>query len=128
MLGQTTFEDAVKMYPPPPFEDYDGALRPVEEPLSESMQSIEYVYNPWQTMYSLFFDADRRLVMVSELYELGSLTEEELLKRYPGMVETDSGSGFIEYQAELQECAVVIATVETAGRTVEQLSYAYTCE
>lgn len=128
VLGQTTFDEAVKMYPPPPFEDYDGALRPVEEPLSESMQSIKYVYNPWQTMYALFFDEKKRLVMVSELYELGALTEEELLRRFPDMVATDSGSGSVEYQAELQECAVVIATVETDGRTVEQLSYAYSCE
>lgn len=128
VLGKTTFDEAVKMYPPPPVKDFDGALRPVEEPLSESMRSIKYVYNPWQTMYALFFDEKKRLVMVSELYELGTLTERELLRRFPDMVATDSDSGSIEYQAELLECAVVIATVETAGRTVEQLSYAYSCE
>ena len=128
VLGQTTFEEVLKIFPQPPFEDYDGALRLLENPQSESMQSIEYVYNPWQTMYALFFDADMRLVMVSELYELGRLTEKELLRRYPNMVKTDSEQGSIEYQAEIFDCAAVIATVETAGHTVEQLSYAYTCE
>lgn len=127
VLGRTTYQEVLKMFPAPPVEDYDGALRPAERAF-EGLPSIKYVYNPWQTMNAIFFDAQKRAVMVSELYELGALTEKELLRKYPGMVESDSGQGSIEYQAELKECISVIARVETAGRTVEQLSYAYTCE
>ncbi|CAG1064464.1 hypothetical protein BAC1_00020 [uncultured bacterium] len=127
VLGKTTYEEVLKIFPAPPVEDYDGALRPAERAF-EGLPSIKYVYNPWQTMNAIFFDAEKRAVMVSELYELGALTEKELLRKYPGMVESDSGQGSIEYQAELEECMSVIARVETAGRTVEQLSYAYTCE
>jgi hypothetical protein len=128
VLGRTTFEEVQKMYPAPPFADYDGALRPAEQSAFEGSPSIKYVYNPWQTMYAIFFDEQKRVVMISELYELGALTEKELLKKYPGMLETDSGQGSIEYQSEIEECTAVIASVETAGRTVEQISYAYTCE
>lgn len=128
VLGRTTFEEVQKMYPAPPFADYDGALRPAGQSASEGSPSIKYVYNPWQTMYAIFFDEHKRVVMISELYELGALTEKELLKKYPGMLETDSGQGSIKYQSEIEECTTVMASVETAGRTVEQLSYAYTCE
>lgn len=126
-LGQTTFDEVLRMYPAPPFHDYDGNLRPVASPSLEGYPAVKYVYNPWQTMYALFFDGQKRLVMVSELYELGSLTEKELLKRYPFLAEAN-GSESIEYQAEVQECVSLIAHVETKGRTVEQLTYAYTCE
>lgn len=128
VLGRTTFEEVLKMYPAPPVADYDGALRPAGQSASGGLPSIKFVYNPWQTMYAIFFDARKKVVMVSELYELGALTEKDLLKKYPGMIESDSKQGSIEYQAEIGECTAVIATVETTGRTVEQLSYAYTCE
>lgn len=128
ILGRTTFEEVQKMYPAPPFEDYDGALRPAGPRVSGGAPSMKYVYNPWQTMYAIFFDEQNRVVMISELYELGALAEKDLLKKYPGMVESDSGQGSVEYQAEIEECAAIIASVETKGRTVEQLSYAYTCE
>lgn len=128
ILGRTTFEEVRKMYPAPPFADYDGALRPAGQSASGGSPLIKYVYNPWQTMYAIFFDERKRVVMISELYELGALTEKDLLKKYPGMVETDSKQGAIEYQTEIEECTTVIASVEVAGRTVEQLSYAYTCE
>ena len=128
VLGRTTFEEVLKMYPAPPYADYDGALRPAGQSGAGGLQSIKYVYNPWQTMYAIFFDGKKRVVMVSELYELGALSEKALLRKYPGMVESDSEQGSIEYQTELQECTALIATVETTGRTVEQLSYAYTCE
>lgn len=128
ILGRTTFEEVQKMYPAPPFEDYDGALRPAGQSAPAWSPLIKYVYNPWQTMYAVFFDEQKRVVMISELYELGALTEKDLLKKYPGMVESDSGQGSVEYQTEIEECAALIASVETKGRTVEQLSYAYTCE
>lgn len=127
-LGATTFEEAAAMYPAPPFAEYDGGLRPVAGTSLEGHPAIMYVYNPWQTMYALFFDGQLRLVMISELHELGTITEKELLKKHPGLVETDSSGSSIEYQAEVQECVSLIATVETKGRSVEQLSYAYTCE
>jgi hypothetical protein len=128
ILGRTTYEEVLNMYPAPPLEDYDGALRAAEQVAPAGGPSIKYVYNPWQTMYSIFFDEDKRVVMVSELFELGVLTEKELLRKYPGMVESDSEQGSIEYQAEIEECMTIIANVETASRSVEQLSYAYTCE
>jgi len=128
MLGRTTFEEVQKMYPAPPFADYDGALRPAGKSVSGGSPAIKHVYNPWQTMYAIFFDEQKRVVMISELYELGALTEKALLKKYPGMVESDSGQDSVEYQAEIEECTTIIASVELTGRTVEQLSYAYTCE
>lgn len=128
ILGKTTFEEVQKMYPAPPFADYDGALRPAGQSASAGSPSIKYVYNPWQTMYAIFFDEQKRVVMISELYELGAFTEKDLLKKYPGMVESDSGQDSVEYQAEIEECTTVIASVEAPGRTVEQLSYSYTCE
>jgi len=128
VLGKTTYEEVLRMFPAPPAADYDGALRPAGGGAPGGLKSIKYVYNPYQTMYAVFFDENRRVVMVSELYELGALTEKELMRRYPGMSESDSSHGSIEYQAELDECTSVIATVEDKGRTVEQLSFAYTCE
>lgn len=128
VLGRTTYEEVLKIYPAPPFNDYDGHLRPVDETYQESYPSIKFVYNPWQTMYALFFDEDRRLVMVSELYELGALTEKELFRRYPGLTETGRSGRSIEYQAGLHECVSLVAAVEKKGRTVEQLSWVRTCE
>lgn len=128
VLGRTTFHDVLRMFPAPPFSDYDGELRPAGGPFPEGYPEIKYVYNPWQTMYALFFDEDKKLVMVSELYELGSLTEKELFKKYPGLTETSSTINSIEYRGELQECASLIANVEPSGHTVEQLAFAHTCE
>lgn len=128
VLGSTTFDEVLKMFPDPPFTDYDGALRPVDGLLPEGYPAAKFVYNPWQTMYALFFDEHKKLVMVSELHELGRLTEKELLKRFPGLVEANSAEDSVDYHAEIHECVSVIATVETKGRTVEQLSYAYACE
>lgn len=128
VLGKTTYEEVAKMFPPPPASDYDGALRPVGEGAPGGLKSAKYVYNPYQTMYAVFFDEKMIVVMVSELYELGALTESELLKKYPGISGSDSSSGSIEYQAELDECTSVIASVEAGGHNVEQLSFAYTCE
>lgn len=128
VLGRTTFHDTLRMFPAPPFSDYDGGLRPADGPLPEGYPEIKYVYNPWQTMYALFFDEDKKLVMVSELYELGSLSEKELLKRYPGLMETSSTVNSIEYRGELQECTSLIANVEPSGRSVEQLVFSHTCE
>lgn len=128
VLGRTTFHDVLRMFPAPPFSDYDGELRPAGGHFPEGYPEIKYVYNPWQTMYALFFDEDKKLIMVSELFELGSLTEKELLKRYPGLTETSGTINSIEYRGELQECASLIANVELSGRTVEQLAIAHTCE
>ncbi len=128
VLGKTTYEEVLKMFPAPPSADYDGDLRPVGEGAPGGLKSARYVYNPYQTMYAVFFDENKKAVMVSELYELGALTEGELLRKYPGMSESDSSSGSIEYQAELDGCTTVIASVEARGHNVEQLSFAYTCE
>lgn len=128
VLGRTTFDEAVRMYPAPPMSDYDGNLRQAAGPSHEGYPAVKYVYNPWQTMYALFFDGEKKLVMVSELHELGSIDEKELFSRHPGLIETDMSDSSIVYEAELQECVSIIAVVETRGHTVEQLSYAYTCE
>lgn len=127
VLGRTTFDEAVRMYPAPPSE-YDGNLRPVAGPTPEGYPAVKYVYNPWQTMYALFFDGQERLVLVSELHELGRISEKELMKKHPGLIETNTSEDSIIYEAQVQECVSLIAVVETKGRTVEQLSYAYTCE
>jgi len=130
ILGRTTVEEAVRMHPQPPLGPYDGDVRPVEAfpALSaDGLPELKTVYNPWQTMYSLFFDSEKKLVMVSELHELGSLSEKKLLADNPGLTETYRDNGLVEYRLDIQPCVTLIALV-TGDGWVEELSVAYSCD
>lgn len=130
VLGKTTIEEALKMHPEAPFKPYDGDVRPAEEDPSAlgGLPELKYVYNPWQTMYSLYFNDEERLVAVSELKELGKLSEKDLLKEYPGLSEAYRDNRTIEYRSSLGPCVVLTARVGSATRWVEEVSFAYTCE
>lgn len=130
VLGMTTLDEAMRMHPEAPFKPYDGDVRQAEEDPSApgGLPELKFVYNPWQTMYSLYFNEGKRLVMVSELKELGKLSEKDLLKEYPGIAETYRDRHTVEYRAQLGPCVSFIARVGAAKGWVEEVSYAYTCE
>lgn len=130
VLGKTTLDEALRMHPEAPFKPYDGDVRPAEEDPSApgGLPELKFVYNPWQTMYSLYFNEGKRLVMVSELKELGKLSEKDLLNEYPGILETYRDRHTVEYRSQLGPCVSFIARVGAAKGWVEEVSYAYTCE
>lgn len=130
VLGRTTLDEAVKMHPEAPFEPYDGDVRPAEEDPAapDGLPELKLVYNPWQTMYSLYFNDEKKLVMISELKELGKLSEKDLLKEYPGISETYRDKRTIEYRSSLVPCVTLTARVGADKRWVEEVSFAYTCE
>lgn len=130
VLGRTTYDEALKIFPQPT-KPYDGRFRPAEEypvlKLGGSIPVPRYVFNPWHTMYALFFDSEKRLVIISELLPMGIMKKADLLKKYPQLEETAADSSTYELQADIRPCVTLIAVVDAKGDSVEQISYAYAC-
>lgn len=130
VLGRTTYDEALKIFPEPT-KPYDGRFRPaVEYPVLKLGGSIpvpRYIFNPWHTMYALFFDSEKRLVIISELLPMGSMKKEDLLKKHPQLEETAVDVSSYELQGDIRPCVTVIAVVDAKGDSVEQVSYAYAC-
>jgi hypothetical protein len=130
-LGQTTLEQAVKMFPEPPVPSYGGEPRapqgypPVR--VGKIRPNPAVVFNPWNTMYALYFDKNNKLVIISELVT-GKISQKEIAKQYPKLKETDRGSGSFEMQAEIQPCVAFMALFRTADSSMDQSAYAFTCE
>lgn len=97
ILGQTVVEQAVKMFPSAP-PGYEGNPRPPrgfpEAKIGQVSPKPTLVYNPWMTLYLLFFDANQKLVIVVDggKSRFRGLSQQEMLRQYPQLKETSRGS------------------------------------
>lgn len=132
VLGKTTLAQAQRMFPVSP-PGYEGRPRkPDGYPKSkfgEVSPKPKLVFNPWESMYALFFDKNERLVIVMEL---GSLFEgktvAEIGELYPGLRKTESIKGYYEMQTELAPCAALMLMVTEGSDIITQAAYVYTCK
>ncbi len=134
LLGKTTLAQAESMFPKAPSpRRYEGKPRkPDGYPKSkfgEVSPKPKLIFNPWGSMYALFFDKNERLVIVTEL---GSLFEgktvAEIGEMYPGLRKTESIEGYYEMQTELTPCAALMLMVREESDEISLEAFAYTCK
>lgn len=132
ILGQTTLEQAVKMFPPIP-PGAQGNPRPPraypEAKIGQVSPKPTLVYNPWMTLYLLFFDSNVKLVIVVDggKSKLRGLSQQEMLRQYPQLKETDRDSLEYEMQVEIQPCVTLMLLFSTRDNTVGDIAYVFTC-
>lgn len=130
-LGQTTLEQAVKMFPPIPLGAPGGPRPPSGYPEAQIGQvspKPTLVYNPWMTMYLLFFDSNRKLVIILDgKSKLRGLSQQELLRQYPQFKETYRDSLEYEMQGEIQSCVTLMLLLSAQNNTVGDIAYVFTC-
>lgn len=132
ILGQTVVEQAVKMFPSAP-PGYEGNPRPPrgfpEAKIGQVSPKPTLVYNPWMTLYLLFFDANQKLVIVVDggKSRFRGLSQQEMLRQYPQLKETSRGSLEYEMQVEVQPCVTLMLLISSRDNTVGDIAYAFTC-
>jgi hypothetical protein len=129
LLGGTTFDAARKLLAP---ESGDGAPRTPEGFPQVKFGSVSpaptTVYAAANTSYELFFDVNRRLVMVQDHQPpLSGLTLAELQQKYPQLRETDRDADAVELQGEIAPCVTMLVLVGEPEGKVEDVAHAYTC-
>lgn len=87
------------------------------------------VYNPINSLYVLFFDKNKRLVIVQESgSKLEGLSRQELVQQYPILTETDRRPDWFEMQGEIQPCITMLVMIDDRTGRVRQVAYAFTCQ
>jgi hypothetical protein len=132
ILGESELDTVVRMFPETP-DMYEGNPRPPQGyPVVKAGMVIPQptiVYNPINSLYVLFFDKNRRLVIVQESgSKLEGLTRQELLRQYPSLTETDRHPGWYEMQGEIQRCITMLVIIDDRTDMVSQVAYAFTCQ
>ncbi len=131
ILGHTTLDQAVRMFPPSP-TGYEGSPRPPRgfpvAKIGQVSPKPTLVYNPWMTLYLLFFDANQQLVIIVDggKSKLRGLTQQEMLKQYPQLKEMSRDSLEYELQVEIQPCVTLMALFSTRDNTVGDIAYVFT--
>jgi len=128
VLGETMLEDAVGLFPPTLGEG--SPRRPHGFPVARAgkfQPKPVRVFNPYKTMYALFFDRNDRLVI---LQELGDVLEQQpvadLLSKYPVLRETQRLKDERELQGEIAPCVVLMLLVDGDDR-IRSAAYVYSC-
>lgn len=129
ILGQTTLEQAVKIFPNPPFPSYEGDPRPPRGYPQVKAGKIKpkFVYNPWNTMYALYFDENNKLIIVVEL-ESQRVKKQDIISRYPQLKETSRDLESYEMQGEIKPCITLMVLFRSNDDTIDQMAYVFTCE
>lgn len=134
ILGQTTLEEAIRMFPsaPPGYEGNPRSPRGFPQAkIGQVSPKPRLVYNPWMTLYLLYFDANHRLVIVVDGGKSRSrgLSRQEMMKQYPDLKETqrDSNSPEYEMQVEIQPCLTLMLLISASNNIVGDIAYVYTC-
>lgn len=129
VLGETTLREAIAMFPTTSGE---GAPRRPKQlpPIKAGKVRPEpaKVFNPFATMYALYFDRNDRLVLLEELgNELEGQSLEGILSRYPALREVGRRRDTRELQGEIAPCVVLVLVVGPDD-LVQAAAYAYTCQ
>lgn len=132
ILGQTTLEQAVRMFPAGP-RGYEGNPRPPrgfpEAKIGQVSPKPNLVYNPWMTIYRLYFDVNLRLVIILDggKSRLRGQSQQELQRQYPQIIETYRDPLEYEMQVEVQPCVTLMVLISARGNTVGDIAYVFTC-
>jgi hypothetical protein len=129
-LGSTTVKEAADLFAPFPKGMDEGAPRLDTLKLTVAGRALKLliIYNPWETMYQLHFDAnDRLILLVDGAPELRNKSMNEVLETYPSLKETERKASWFEMQGELQPCVTLIAVFALPDEKLSSTSYAFTC-
>jgi hypothetical protein len=132
ILGETTLEQAVRMFPPIP-PGGPGAPRPPRGyppvKIGQVIPRPTLVYSPWMSLYQLYFDENRRLVIIVDGGQsaLRGRSRAEVSSQFPQLQETANYGIEIELQGELRPCITLMVLVNTSTNTVGDIAYAHTC-
>lgn len=86
------------------------------------------VYNPWMTIYQLYFDSNRKLVIIVDgKSKLRGSGQQEMLRQYPRLEETYRDSHEYEMQVEIQPCVTLMLLLSAGDNTVGDTAYVFTC-
>jgi hypothetical protein len=139
-LGRTTLKEALRImpawrgYPPKPLDE-----KPREEDLKslgkvgDVLARIKLAYNPMKALYILFFDKNRKLVLVQR--DFPGQEKEEVRKIYNEyerqLKEVYKKSDVIRMQAEIQPC-ITLEVWLTFRKKLEswepfRVGYIFTC-
>jgi hypothetical protein len=128
VLGETTLRDAIGLFPPTYGEGAPRRPRGFPAARAGKVQPEPVqVFNPFKTMYALFFDRNDRLVVFEELGdEFEQQPVSDLLSKYPTLRETQRLKGERELQGEIAPCVVLMLLVDDDDR-VTSVAYVFTC-
>ncbi len=129
--GVTSLDDAIKMFPAAP-PGYPGNPRPpISFPvakLGEVPPAPKLVFNPPESAYALFFDANDKLVIIEDARSpLRGLGPRVVHQRYPKLKDMGHDERVIELQGQVQPCVVMMVLFDAATRKVSAVAYAFTC-
>ncbi len=131
-LGDTTLQEAVRLFPAGP-AGYEGAPRPARGfPLVRVGQvspEPTVVFNPWMSLYVLYFDGHQRLVIIADggPSTLRTAGRAYLLTRYPQLREMERVGEMVEFQGAIAPCVALLALVHSRTGAVGDVAYAFTC-
>ena len=130
-LCTTTLEQAVAMFPPAPTPAYVGNPRPPQGYPPVTVGAVhhrpESVFNPWGSQYGLYFNSDKRLIIVQVLLS-GATTIDYFTGKYPQLKETARTADAVEMQGAIDSCVAVMTLSAPTDGHVDQFAYACTCE
>lgn len=130
-LCTTTLEQAVAMFPPAPTPAYVGNPRPPQGYPPVTVGAVhhrpESVFNPWGSQYGLYFNSDKRLIIVQVLLA-GATTIDYFTGKYPQLKDTARTADAVEMQGAIDSCIAVMTLSAPTDGHVDQLAYACTCE
>ena len=139
-LGHTTLEEALDIFPktPPGSAEHTGAPRPGQGPafitydgknLAEHPQTV---YNPWGSMYQLWFDRQQHLkVIVDAAPPEYRQPANVLAEKYPGLhrvTSPDNAGPVYVMQARVNPCVVLPAWISDGDQRVTGTAFAYHCD
>ncbi len=131
VLGETSLDQTIQMFPQIPVGN-EGAPRPPrgypEAKIGQVIPQPTLVFNPWMTQYRLYFDSERKLVIILDGFsKLRGLSREDMLKQFATLRETYRDSLEYEMQVEIQPCVTLMLLLSSRENTVGDIAYVFTC-
>lgn len=139
-IGKTTLKEALELFPetPPGDPRHTGAPRSGRPPAyitydGENLKAHpRTIFNPWSTMYQLWFDEQKILKVVVDASspedgQSPNALEEKYagIHRVEGLQDSDSST---QMQARLNPCAVVTFWISKSTNLVVMKAVAYHCD
>lgn len=134
VLGKTTVDDAKGLFEKAGVELGQKRKNTIMFSVGKAELKPKYIYNPWATLYQLYFDKNNVLVMIVDgAPETYPKTKAAFLEKYKDARETDRESNWYEMQVPLSDCTTLIAVFNIGGADpgmdkLDSIGLAYTCD
>jgi hypothetical protein len=77
--------------------------------------------------HEFYFDGNNKLVLIIDGGAYGSISREQLHRKYPSLREVRRASGCYCEEAEIERCTVLVAVISSGTDLVDSIGYAFVC-